>query len=498
MILCLQGGRRQEAERILRRLVDEHPQEPLYRQRLLTLLEHAGRVDEALTLYRQALDGQPECTDTRYNLARLLNRAGRAEEALAEYRACLAQGIGRPEEVHSNIGIILGDLHRPAEARAAFEAALACNPAHLPALFNLALLEEEEGAWPAARALYERILAREPAHPGALTHLAQGERVTDPVAPLIRQMKRALRREGVSSLEAEELMYALGKTYDDCAHYDQAFDWYRQANTLSRRRVGPYDPAQQERVVDELIALCDARWLGGIEPVSQDPHIFICGMFRCGSTLVEQMLAAHPQVTAGGEIDWFQREIKPFPEALLEADGARLQAWGRGYHEHIARSFPGSAHVTNKRPDNFLCLGLLAALFPAARFVNSLRDPLDNCLALYFQPLAAAQAYANEPGHAAHYYRQYRRLMDHWRGLFGERIHSLQYETLVAEPRETIAGLLSFLALDWEEGCLAFHGGRNRVRTASVHQVREPLYSRSVGRWRHYDRQLAGLRATLE
>jgi len=497
VILCLQGGRPQEAETILRRLVAEHPQETRYRQRLLTLLEQAGRVADALALYRQELEAQPGRDDTRYNFARLLNRAGRAEEALLEYRACLARGIERPEEVHSNIGIILGDLHRPAAARGAFEAALACNPAHLPALFNLALLEEEEGDWPAARALYEQALSREPLHPGALTHLAQGERITDPVAPLIRQIKRALRREGLSPLDAEQLMYSLGKAYDDCAHYDQAFDWYRQANALSQRRAGPYDPVRQERIVDDLIAHCDAQWLADVEPVSQDPHIFICGMFRSGSTLLEQILAAHPRVTAGGEIDWFQREVKPYPEALFAADGNRLQTWGKGYQEHIARLFPGSIRVTNKRPDNFLYLGLLAALFPAARFVNTRRDPLDNCLALYFQPLATAQAYANELGQAAHYYGQYRRLMVHWQALFDERIHRLSYEALVADPRETVSSLLAFLALPWDEQCLSFHEERNRVRTASVHQVREPLYSNSVGRWRQYDRHLAGLRAAL-
>jgi len=497
VILCLQGGRPQESETVLRRLMAEHPQETLYRQRLLTLLEQSGRLDDALALYRQELEAEPERNDTRYNFARLLNRAGRPDEALAEYRVCLARGIDRPEEVHSNMGILLGDLHRPAAARGAFEAALACKPAHLPALFNLALLEEEEGDWPAARALYEQALSREPLHPGALTHLAQGERITDPVAPLIRQIKRALRREGLSPLDAEQLMYSLGKAYDDCAHYDQAFDWYRQANALSQRRAGPYDPGRQERIVDDLIAHCDAQWLVDVEPVSQDPHIFICGMFRSGSTLLEQILTAHPRVTAGGEIDWFQREVKPYPEALFAPDGNRLQTWGKGYQQHIARLFPGSIRVTNKRPDNFLYLGLLAALFPAARFVNTRRDPLDNCLALYFQPLAAAQAYANELGQAAHYHRQYRRLMTHWQAQFGDRIYSLHYETLVAEPSESVSGLLTFLGLDWDDGCLEFHRQRNRVRTASVHQVREPLYSNSVGRWRHYDRYLDGLRAAL-
>ena len=497
-MICLQSARPDAALQHLQRLVAAYPAQPLYCDRLATLLERRGSADDAIACYRRLLDTHADFNNSRYNLARLLKRSGYEAQALREYHQCLERNIERPEEVHTNISVIQAALHRHDAAEQSLLKALALNPTYIPALFNMALLQEEQGGWTQARTLFLQILEHDPRHAAALAHIANGDRVRDPVDPLIRNMKRTLRRDDIEDIDRENLLYALGKAYDDCHYFDKAFDYYQQANRCSVRRTGHYDAAGQEDITDQLIKDCDERWLASIEPISQAPHIFICGMFRSGSTLMEQILAAHPAITAGGEIEYFQRNLAPFPTVMLTAQADQIRDLGQGYTEYLARGFPGAGRVSNKRPDNFLYLGLIKALFPNARFINTLRQPLDNCLSLFFQPLETQQAYANDLPNAGHYYLHYRRLMAHWCQLFGSSVLDLQYETLVEDPRETIAGALAFLQLDWHEGCLQFHEMTNRVRTASVHQVRRPLYQGSRGRWQNYAANLAPLRAYLD
>ena len=198
VIVCLQGGRPDEAQQCLQQLVDASPGEPIYCERLATLLERRGRADAAVACYRRLLAARPGLNNSRYNLARLLKRLGRNEESLQEYQACLAGNISCPEEVHNNVSVIHSAGHRHAQALASLQAALSHNPDYVPALFNLALLREEQGQWDEAKALFGRILVQEPRHPGALAHIANAEFVPDPVAPIIRQMKRALRQEDLA------------------------------------------------------------------------------------------------------------------------------------------------------------------------------------------------------------------------------------------------------------------------------------------------------------
>ncbi|NJO13586.1 MAG: sulfotransferase [Gammaproteobacteria bacterium] len=240
---------------------------------------------------------------------------------------------------------------------------------------------------------------------------------------------------------------------------------------------------------------------GAHRAVSDRPLVFITGMFRSGSTLFEQVLAAHPGVTPGGEIDYFGRALgstgRPFPASASGLDAAALQQLGLGYLKYLERTFPGDTLITNKRPDAFAWLGLLKGLFPNARFVNTVRDPLDTCLSIYVQQLDERLTYATDLQNIAHYFLQYRRLMEHWEELFGERIFDAVYDAYVAEREPTTRALLDFLELPWNEACLETPNVSSRVRTASVWQVREPVYRRSSGRWRNYERHLAPVRELL-
>ncbi len=224
-------------------------------------------------------------------------------------------------------------------------------------------------------------------------------------------------------------------------------------------------------------------------------------MFRSGSTLTEQVLAAHPRVTAGGEIPYLpalvSRALAPFPASMARLTQQHLREIAAGYLQALARLFPGGDRVTDKRPDNFLYVGLIKRLFPRARIVHTTRNALDNCLSIYFLHLDQRMSYALDLLDTGHYYVQYRRLMSHWKSLYGEDILDFDYDALVQSPKAQIEKLVSFCGLEWNDACLNFHEAKSAVRTASVWQVREPLYRRSSGRWRNYAAQLAPLREYL-
>ncbi|MGE0030509.1 MAG: sulfotransferase [Steroidobacteraceae bacterium] len=482
-------------EQALRGLVEAEPDQPAHWLQLTALLERQGDTAGAETYYRRLIERLPELPVARFNLACFLRRRGRLDEALQEHQKALDLGIDGPEEILSNMGVIYTELRRDEPAKTHFERALAIRPAYIPAQFNLALLHEEMGEWPQALGLFEKILEQDPAYTEALVRIAHARRANPPDDPIIRRLQRALRRATISPPARENLHFALGKVLDDCGRFDEAFDQYRLGNQLSTLRLLPYDTRAEEARVERILTLFNADWLARATPVSDRPLVFITGMFRSGSTLFEQVLAAHPRVTAGGEIDYFHRELlRPgtrFPDSIATIDPEEWQRLGAGYLEHLDRTFPGAGIVTDKRPDLFPLLGLLRAMYPNARFVNTVRDARDTCLSIWFQQFDGRLGYANDLSKIAHHYRQYRRLLAHWRKLFGERIFDADYDSFVADPRPVASALCEFLGLEWHEDCLAPERTANRVRTASVAQVREPLYRRSSGRWRNYARQIA-------
>jgi tetratricopeptide (TPR) repeat protein len=462
-------------------------------------LEKAGRLAEAEAAYVQLLTRWPDLANTWYNLALLQRRAGRFDAALASYRQALDRGISEPEEVHLNRGVIYADCLRQDEAaERELHAALALNPKYVPALLNLANLREDFGRRAEALELYEKILALEPRHHEALARYAGLKSVRAPDDPLVARLTGAIDDPQASAAERASLGFALGKCLDSAGAYDRAFSAYEAANRFSRQSAAgvAYDRGAHERFIDQLIA--------GSAPRSTQTSarpIFICGMFRSGSTLTEQVLAAHSRVTAGGELSlvpaMVRNDLAPFPASLTSIPPQRLATLAARYLDELSRLFPGGDHVTDKRPDNFLYIGLIKSLFPNARIVHTTRNVLDNCLSIYFLHLDHGMSYALDLLDIAHYYSQYRRLMAHWQSLYGADIFDFDYDRFVRDPRPAVAGLLDFCGLGWEEACLSFQDAANAVKTASVWQVREPLYARSSGRWRHYERQLAPLLAYL-
>lgn len=483
---------------------DESTPDRLVREALA--LDRQGRLAEAIAAYQAILARWPALPDCWYSLAYLQRRAGLFAAALASYQRALDLGVKRSQEVHLNRGVIFSDhLRRPDEARRELEAALTIDPAYVPALMNLANLHEDLGRREEAEAAYERILALEPRCFEALARQACLRKVVADDDPLIERLRSALADSTAGPADRASLGFALGRALDACGSYEAAFAAYSGANRDSRESAVPgaarYDRNLEERLVDRLMAAFPATH-GNSACGGRPQPIFVCGMFRSGSTLVEQLLAGHPRVGAAGELDFLpqaaQGLLAPFPESLASAPASRLAAIAEHYRSTLRALFPDADLVTDKRPDNFIYIGLIKTLFPDARIVHTTRDPLDTCLSIFFLHLDQRMSYALDLMDIGHHYLMYRRIMAHWKGIYGADILEVGYDDLVREPRPVMEGLLSFLGLEWDERCLTVPSTGRAIRTASAWQVREPLYQRSSGRASHYARQLAELSRYLD
>lgn len=479
-----------EAVNTLRALVEEVPHSLGYCQQLASLLVELGQYGSAISQYRTFIEKNPGNANALFNLALVYRQARQYPEAIAAYERALELDIRGPEEVFSNLGVLYCELRQPARAVQMYERSLAAVPDYLPALFNLAGLHEEAGQRSQAEALYRKILALEPRHYDSLSRLAYIHTLTPGDTALVEELELAAEEAGENSLEREGLLFALGKVLDDLQRYDEAAEVCRKANAIGRTRNPPYQPQAVEQTFTQLAETFSEALFAEHNAAVQARPVFICGMFRSGSTLLEQVLASHPAITAAGELDYIQwlvrQKLLPFPARVRDADEAGLAAIRDSYLAMLEKLLPGATLVTDKQPDNFLYLGLIRLLFPDAKIIYTRRHPLDNCLSIYFQQLGGNLNYATDMQAIAHYYRQHERLMAHWQKCFGDNIFTVDYDSFVEDPEAELHPLLDFLGLDWDENCLDFRNIPDLVKTASVWQVREGLHRRSSGRWKNY------------
>ena len=508
-----------------------------------TVLSELNQLDEAAQCYAAVLSLTPNAV-THFNLATVRMRQQRLEEAVQHFRQALALDPGRVE-ICNNLGNALKYMGRFDEAEAAYREALRLKPDNPFAYANLAAMMTELGRLDEAQANYRRALDLDPGYRKVAVGLAgihekQGrfDRAYEQLQPFLASgdvdadvalvfaaLSRPLGRrdEAIAVLEGllggqgpaldvhnrVSLHFALGRLYDAAADYERAFEHYRRANTLSDRR---FDTAAHARHVEALMATFTPAFMASAPRAanhSQRP-VLIVGMPRSGTSLVEQILASHPAVFGAGELEEMHAIVAdlphaigshmPYPECLASLTQAHCDALAQRYLDHIDGLAPADAlRVTDKMPSNFLHLGLIALLFPEARVIHCIRNPLDTCLSCYFQHFAAgAVPYAYDLTHVGAFYHQYLRLMDHWRRVLDLHMMEVVYEDLVAHQETVSRSLVEFCGLEWDARCLRYHETPRVVATASYDQVRQPLYDRSVGRWRHYAPYLDALRTALD
>lgn len=463
------------------------------------------RLEEAAKPFQAMLQLRPDFAEGHMHMGCLARDLGHHDMAIQHLREAmrLAPSLIDAAIFLANILIFRGEL---AEALTQCEAALAKNPSHSEALASKALVLERQGHQDAAWQCVSTIVSSAaPSFGAAIVYakLAPKYGRAEQAASLLEKM---LTRPMWAPSQRQELHFALGTLYDKSAEYDAAFKQFQAANTLN-----PLPPAteEQRRKTDRIIEIIRSANLRSVkEPLQAAPiPIFIVGMPRSGTSLVEQILASHPDVAAGGELEFLNdlehrvRDVlgsqEPYPECLREATSEDMAALARPYLDAITEISGGARFVTDKLPGNYERLGLIEKLFPNARIIHTMRHPLDTCLSCYFQNFGNTHPYTSSLHALGEVYLQYRRLMTHWRSILSIWILDMQYEQLVSSPEKEVRRLLEFCELTWHQKCLEFYKSGRYVNTASYDQVRQPIYQTSAGRWKHYEPYLRELKDTL-
>ena len=453
-----------------------------------------GARSEAIAHYQAALALDTTRSDTWYNLAWAYRANRQFDDALNAYGEALNYGTSRPEAVRLNRAVILADhLYQPHAAEEELNAALAVSPTFVPALLNLGTLHEDFGRADAAREAYRRVIIHEPGNGRARARLAMIDLAEGHVGNALDELAIGLPLANAAADRAE-LLYATATALDADRRFDAAFETLAAANSLAQTSArNRYDPEAQERLIDRLIATFQRPISGpALETNEVLQPIFVVGMFRSGSTLVEQLLARHSAIIEGGELEIIpalaHSALVPYPEAVAQFDASAIKANRSAYLTEMAR-VASSGRVTDKRCDNILHIGLIKTLFPNAPIVHTARHPLDTLISTLFVHFGEGVTYGYDQRDVAHYYIQYRRLLNHWRTLYGDAICDVDYDQLVIDPRAQIEPVLSSLGVTWNE--TARHAsGTHSVRTASSWQVRKALHRQSSGRWQNYAKHL--------
>jgi tetratricopeptide (TPR) repeat protein len=472
-------------------------------------LYRLGLWTEAMALLERAVALRPRFADAWLNMAKACNDQRLDERALICCDNVLAI---EPDNVdaHNNRGIALAALNRFDEAIESYQRALAIQPNLAEVRFNIGSALIYRGRSGEGMDFLDQAIALEPRRPKyRLSHVLT-RRVTagDPRLGELEALARDT--AGMSDEARTDLHFALAKAYGDTGHHDRSFAELLAGNALKRKSVA-YDEAATLRNLSHFAAAWPRHvvddWRGRGNP--SDRPIFILGMPRSGSTLVEQILASHPAVAAGGEVWMFQSAATGAFGPLEDFDPARIPAEHRGallgriaerYLSALGSLAPGAQRITDKMPSNFAFAGLIHLAFPNARIVHTRRNALDIGLSCFSTLFASGVPFSYDLGEIGRYYRAYDRLMRHWRAVLPpSAILDLDYEMLVSDFEAQARRLIDYCGLPWDDACLAFHKTQRPVRTASASQVRQPLYGTSVDRWRAVDPALlAPLRAALE
>ncbi|HLN26326.1 MAG TPA: tetratricopeptide repeat protein [Gemmataceae bacterium] len=475
------------------------------------VLQQDGQLGDALIWLKQAVELEPSNPGFWEYLAELHMELEEFAEAIPCWERALALEPERPS-AHSGLGWALHEEGRPAEAGEHYRTALRLRPDFAAARMSLGGLHEEIGELAEAETAFREALDMQPTF--ALPH-----------ARLATLLRGKLSEADLSALEGRladpqladgpraRLLFALGHVLDGRGEFARAADCLQLANALTlelaRKQKREYVQVEHERFVDKLLLAFGPEFFTralGAGLHTRRP-VFVFGLPRSGTTLIEQVLASHSQVFGAGELRLARQTFEAIPSILGGSDAplvcvpnldhAAISRLAEQYLKGLrALDCKPVERVVDKMPDNYMYLGLLAALFPQATFIHCRRDLRDVAVSCWMTDFRSIR-WANDPEHIASRFRQYRRLMEHWQTVLPAPVHEVVYEQLIDDFETEARGLLAACGLEWEPACGRFHETARPVRTASVTQVRQPLYRQGLARWKHYEVTLADLFARL-
>lgn len=465
-------GKREEAVARFRLSLAINPKfAPAYHYLALTLLD-AERIKDAIPLLRKAVALRPNYYEAMLSLANTLEMAGELTEALTIYDT-LIERLPNNIAIHNNMGNILRNLGKIDEAITHYEKALELDPDHVSAYYNLSRSRVGSGK----------------------KDLARMESMFDD-ARLNNEQKCSLH-------------FTVGKIYDDMGDYKKAFDHFDTGNKLDTRDK-PFDAKQHSMAVERVMATFNQEFFANRKGMGSesDLPVFILGMPRSGTTLVEQTLASHPLVFGAGELSNIgqlvaslperQGKLASYPDSATLIDAITACQLGEEYVAYLKSVSEGTAiRVTDKMPGNFMNIGFIAIILANAKIIHCQRHPLDTCLSNYFQHFTQVLPFSRNLADLGSYYRDYLKIMEHWHTVSPLPILDVPYEEMANNHEEMSKKIIEFVGLEWDEACLNFHKTKRPVKTASNWQVRQPVYTSSVARWKNYDAFIQPLKDAL-
>jgi Flp pilus assembly protein TadD len=487
-----------DARQAVRRATELLPDDAEAHSNLGAALRGFGQLDEAVCAYRRALALNPELAVTHGNLGNALRDLGQIDLAMESYRRALEI---KPDlaDVHNNLGNVLHDLGQLDEAVTCYRRALQINPGHIDAQSNLGSVLMHLGRVDEAEMFLSRAieLSSGDARSLATALLFITYRRDDP--RFDRLEAQYARRESLPPADRIKLDFAMGKAMETSGDYARSFAAYEEANELFHRGH-PFDEAADERFLEESCGEFTRELIEEWASIARTPPhfpddrvpVFIVGMPRSGTSLIEQMLASHPAVYGAGELGKLSELAQ---RARRKIAPAALRDLGREYLDHAGKLAPRDArYFTDKMPGNYQHLWLIPLMLPNARIIHCMRDPMDTCFSCYTLRFTSGHEYCYDLRTLGRTYLRYRRLMKHWHDVLPSgRILDVRYEDVVASAEREVRRMLEYLGLPWSPACLSFYETERPVRTASAAQVRKPIYSSSLARWKHFEKHLVPL-----
>lgn len=492
----LSGGQYAQAIESYQEVLSFDPRNAPARNGFGIALARLGRYPEAEGQFRNAIGTRAGFPEAHYNLAGVFQATGRFVESEMPLRRALKL---RPAytDAQISLGMTLVLLNRLEEARACYEKALRSAPRNAQALVGVGNIDAQYGRFDAAESAYRRALEVDPGFPAAWAALVWLRKMEPKDGPWLKRAEE-ISASGLPLIDEATMRFAIGKYCDDTGDFPRAFRSYQRANELQRQRATPYDAEGHAQFVNDCIQVYTpealARSRAGASESSQP--IFVVGMPRSGTSLVEQIIASHPAAHGAGELEFWSDVVRKHEDAIrrevpTESIRKKLTA---DYLRVLGAHSKDALRIVDKAPVNSDYLGIIHCVFPNARVVYLQRDPIDTCLSCYFQQFSPRINFATDLSNLAHYYREHERLMAHWRrALPPGTILDVPYAELVADNEKWTRRILEFVGLPWDERCLDFHKTERAVTTASVWQVRQRVYTSSVARWRNYEKFIGPL-----
>lgn len=476
-----------------------------YHRAVCEVFRRLGQVDKAIHHGRQAIELAPEDSESYYNLGIALNDGGQFEEAVRSYEQALRLNPNHGLSAN-NLGSCYEKIGDEDKAVEAYRKSIAVNPKHAEAQNNLGAILSARGELEEAKACFAAAIEGNPHFIHAHYNLSSLKKYTDDdphLAILEGLLAQAEQMHGDSRIR---FWFAIGKAWEDTKKYDQAFNAYQRGNTL-KRNTFDYDVAVTENIGKEIIAKFDENFAQKTFKACDDPTpVFIVGMPRSGTTLIEQILSSHSQVYGAGELQDFNQALLDlqnhsddqdsgrYMDWLLASDDALLKELGEAYIQRLRSHSKDAKRISDKMPGNVFYVGLIHKALPNAKIIHSMRDPIDICVSNYSRLFNESMPFAYDLEELGRYCKTCDALMAHWKAVLPEgTILDMRYEDNVADLETQARKLIHFCDLDWEDECLDFHKNKRHVKTASISQVRQPIYKSSVERWKRYENYLQPL-----